>query len=799
MKTKVNSTESILAKMKGQSVTSKWDAIIFYNRSMSNHVLEQEYIKLFTEDSWYKPLSQTLQAQGEHEKLYLDEVIFSQPMVSFVSRHDGEQPTLQLTWFIKGGSYILYDGTDIRSQGDFNPVTGPTLTCELTVSQGGVKDGNVILDLTTACDWRFNFTHDAFFDYQYGFLVKSNLLNLLTENQKKLVLSRIVSSGEVGWNPTSFRVEVKMPETARLMDGYSYDDGAIKVYVGMDGNAEGGVPVGDLDIYMIPNDGDYTAALVISNKAIMQKVLSKGFSSMGDTGELGKTTESEITVGTGIYQLDGVAGSLNLSQASFDEIPDLLAAQTAMLIGEVEDSDSRKADFNLVMGDDQVTVGWKGYQPLSFNYKTLSYVGELNWQKTISGEFYTVSDTEVSLKLTGESAAASLLIPGQGLPDLVVDKWQYVSANYNENVVSPSVEKGLERLISNVPSFNTFALQSVLFKNGNVIALEKVHTPGDMVVFGKFRPGLTSIEMVNAMPNLVIGEVYEFKVNASANGKKLKWSVAPLSTSKGYSEGGIGSINELTGVYTAPLSITGEYIQVKVTVKDTDSDASSVALVSITKDSIQIVPRKFKVDEDGGGLRFKALSHNKAEVTRTMPVNSVSSCERDPAIMDQWIFTAGKLPFIDPEHPEWGVVSYLLEEVSFSVGSSTKTAIALVVSKSQSLVLSYTLSDDKKTAQFGATASGRPQICDWVLLYGPGAMSETGVYTFDPESDEEQSIIVNAVFKDNDAFSATDFFSFNDLELLTQQIRAGNAPHVVPCDIAEMERYNQTNRNLYIK
>ena len=299
MKTIVNSAESILAKMKGQSVTSKWDAIIFYNRSMSNHVLEQEYIKFFTEGKWYNPMTQTLQAQGQTEKVYLSEVVFSQPMVSFVSRHDGQDPVLQLTWFIKSGEYILYDGTDIRSEGDFNPVTGPTLTCQLGVSEGGVKDGKVVLNLETSYDWRFNFTHNADFDYQYGYLAMGTLLNLLYPEQKEIVLSQIISTGGVDWNPTSFRVEVKMPETARLLDGYSYDDGAIKVYVGLDGNTEGGIPTPDSDIYMIPDDGDYTAAIVISNKAIMEKVLSKGFVTMGDAGT-GSATALELKENTDI-------------------------------------------------------------------------------------------------------------------------------------------------------------------------------------------------------------------------------------------------------------------------------------------------------------------------------------------------------------------------------------------------------------------------------------------------------------------------------------------------------------------
>ena len=279
----------------------------------------------------------------------------------------------------------------------------------------------------------------------------------------------------------------------------------------------------------------------------------------------------------------------------------------------------------------------------------------------------------------------------------------------------------------------------------------------------------------------------------------LMWSVAPLNIGKEYYEGDIGTINKLTGEYTAPLTISGEYIQVKVTVADEHSDATSVALVSISKDSIQIVPRKFKVDEDGGELRFKALSHNKTEVTRTMPANSVSSCERDPIISDQWIFKAGKLPFFDPENPDWGTVAFLLEEVTFSTALTTKTAVALIVSKTQAFELSYTLSDDKKTAQFRATANGRPQICDWVKLIGPGAMSETGAYTFDPESEDEQSIIVHAVLQGNDSYSTADFFSFTNLELMTQQIRSGNAPACVPCDIDAMERHNRINRNLYIK
>ena len=90
-------------------------------------------------------------------------------------------------------------------------------------------------------------------------------------------------------------------------------------------------------------------------------------------------------------------------------------------------------------------------------------------------------------------------------------------------------------------------------------------------------------------------------------------------------------------------------------------------------------------------------------------------------------------------------------------------------------------------------------MCNWVKLIGPGVMSETGVYTFDPESNDEQSIIVNATLQVNYSFSTADFFSFTNLELISQQIRSGNAPACVPCDIDAMERHNRINRNLYIK
>ena len=141
-----------------------------------------------------------------------------------------------------------------------------------------------------------------------------------------------------------------------------------------------------------------------------------------------------------------------------------------------------------------------------------------------------------------------------------------------------------------------------------------------------------------------------------------------------------------------------------------------------------------------------------------MPAHSVSTCARDPNVNDQWIFTAGKLPYIDPEHPDYGTVNYLLEKLVFSTGLATGTAVALIVSKTQSFTLSYTLSDDKKTAQFVAISNGAPKQCSWTQLFGPGAMSEAGVYTFDPETEEEQTIIVNATFIVEPLFSTCDFF-----------------------------------------
>lgn len=799
MNTQSNSMESILKSMEGHSVTQQWDAILFYNRRMSNHVLEQEYIKAFTEGKWYDPFNKTLQAAGQQEKIKLINVIFSHPMVSFVSRDEDPEakPVLMLTWFIKGGDYILYEDADIRSQGSFNPITGPTLTCELRVSAGSISKGQVMLDLDEAFDWKFGFTHNSYFDGEFGYLVMHQLLNSMYPDQKKIILSEVKSSGGVDWNPTQFRVEVKIPATARKLDRDSYDDGAIKVYVGLDGNAEGGTPTGEADIYMIPDDKDYTGAIVISNKAITDKVLSHGFVAMGDEAP-GVPTIEEIKEDTHLYKLDGTQGSLFINGEDFDQVPGLTAGSSSMLIGKVAESDIQKAEFTMAMQDDQVNVVWQGYQPLTLQYNGRGYTGELNWQKNISGEFYTVSDTEIALKLEDTSTVKSLMIPGPGMPDAVLKEWEYVTDFYNERVVAPSIKLGLDRLSSGVPKFNTFALQSILFKNGNVLSLETVHAPGDMVVFGKFRPALTSLQIVNAMPHLVVGEEYDFELEPSGQKKSLTWSVAPLSASKEHLVDDIGEIDATTGRYKAPSKIPGEYLQVKVTVSDNDSSAQSIALVSISKDSIQIVPRKFKVTEGGGTLPFKAVSHNKSEITRSMPDNSISTCEKDPDVIDQWVFTAGKLPLRDSDHPEYGTVAYVLEEIVFSTELSTKTALALVLPKSQSFVLGYKVSEDKKTAEFTALSMGMEKSCNWVKLYGPGELSKDGVYTFDHESEEEQSIIVNASLALDASFSATDVFIFDDLEPLTQQIRAGNAPAAVTCDIKAMEWLNRINRKLNI-
>lgn len=772
MKMLANAKSKILEKMKEGSVTSQWDAVVSYNRETANHVLIQDYVDQFSNSDWYAPITFTAHLKGTENRLDFVDVVLSEPLISFVSQEAYIKPTLRVTWFAKSGIIISSHGNDVRYENVLNPLMGPTLVAILPVSSGTVEDSKVYLDISDSSDFVFNFSEVGDESVQVGGQLQKYLKETLSDEHQRIVISEIVNIDGSIWKPESFKIDVQLPPAlrgTRMLDD-AVNDGAVVVSIALEGNSPGGVPVEPL--YMIPSEEGFTSAIVISNKALMDNIIRKGFVKMGDAVPGLSKLEPIPPATKEFYQLKAIGGAIKtpkditfpVDNLTFD-IPFIHLAQEGV------NGESR---FKCSIIDDSLMIEWNGYRPFSIHYGQATHGGELNWKKKLKGAFSIEGDTEVSLSVGDYSTGSMLLVPvdevANQMPYAVTDHWDEISELYAENGVEVEIDAALQRFGEHVPDFNTFALNNILFKNHDVVSLKEVYTPGDLVVFGNIRPQLTAIQIDDPLPKVVKGQTYQFTISPAASAQQIKWAVEPLADSKWLLAANFGSIDEHTGLYTAPAELGEDgFLQVKVTAIDEKSQAKCFALLTVCNQSILVSPEMFKVSFDSK-FPVRAMAHDKSPLKPMLPTGTDGKIVASETEMNVWIYSPGPIP-----NPP---VGYKLETIEFKSESngSTNTAVALCLADGL-VLMNYDVSDKPGTYEFyGQSATGNRKKGKWTLLEGPGVIDyDSGIYTSDPEV-SEPLIIVHGLFNDGEDIGVEVFKLDPTGKSLATLIRRGKHP-----------------------
>lgn len=774
MKSLANAKSKILEKMKEGSVTAEWDAVVSYNREMANHVLIQDYVDQFSNSGWYAPINYTAHLRGTQDRLDFVDVVLSEPLISFVSQDVYIKPTLRVTWFAKSGTIISSHGDDVRYENVLNPLMGPTLVAILPVSSGAVEESKVYLDISGSSDFVFNFSAVGDENEQVGSQLQAYLIQKLSDEHQRIVISEIVNIEGSIWKPESFKIDVLVPPAlreTRMLDD-AVNDGAVVVSIALEGSSPGGVPVEPL--YMIPSEEGFTSAIVIRNKALMDKIIQKGFAKMGNEISGASTLEPIALGNKEFYQLKATDGAIKTPKDIKFPVDDLKFHIPFMYLAKESDGISGRSRFTCSIIDDSLMIEWNGYKPFWIQYGQATHGGELNWKKELKGKFLIEGDTEVSLSVGDDSTGSVLLVPvdevDNQLPYTVLDYWNDISELYIETGIEVEIDDALQRFAAHVPDFNTFALNNILFKNHDVVSLKEAYTPGDLVVFGNIRPQLTAIQIDDPLPKVIKGQTYQFTITPTASAPQIKWAVEPLADSKGLLVANFGSIDERTGLYTAPAELGEDgFLQVKVTAIHEQSEAKCFALLTVSNQSILVSPEMFKVSFNAE-FPVRAMAHDKSPLKPVLPTDTDGKIVASETEMNVWIYSPGPRPAPS--------VGYKLETIEFKSESngSTNTVVALCLA-SGLILMKYDVGDKPGTYEFyGESATGIRKKGKWKLLEGPGVIDyETGIYTADPEV-SEPLIIVHGLFNDGEDIGVDVFKLDPTGKSLATLIRRGKHP-----------------------
>lgn len=268
-----NSLESLLARMKGGSITHGWGAIAAFGQVQLNRLLQEQYLAGLQEGRLIPPLTGEVFTKDRTESMKLDSLMLGQPKLSF-KKASLNHSNVTLTMNIVAGSYTAISrpvgGGAHRLLSSFSIDEGMGYKVEMEVSvnqiEGDVtKQGHVTIDVSSDLKMTCNLGGLAGVQEPIAAFIQSRLA-ALPEDQRTLDLGLLNLSGNNPLSPTRFYLR-----TQKLPGSNDSGGGALLMFMLLNIDDENGsMPVeGGNFPFVIPDDQAagkplYSAVLVVN-------------------------------------------------------------------------------------------------------------------------------------------------------------------------------------------------------------------------------------------------------------------------------------------------------------------------------------------------------------------------------------------------------------------------------------------------------------------------------------------------------------------------------------------------------
>ncbi|MDH0650028.1 hypothetical protein N5D48_25045 [Pseudomonas sp. GD03858] len=265
--------------------TFSWDLVVAMDRARTNHLLEQDYVRRFAEDSYLPSFSAAVKV-GDYVEFYLHDFLLDRPRLSFENAELNDS-VARLSLVIISGSEVQLEvkagGYGVVRLERITPLQGPVLTLDLQLPDAPVtveQEGRLLLDLSNSDD--FNLTLDPDPDKQRaGGAVFKDLFNRLPAEQRVLTLGHVSRDIDEFLKPRSMRMATQAHPP---LPGRPAGEGAMLAFISMKDEHSGGVPSEGADFrYLIP-DGEqeaYSATVLFGYRRQLVALMLKNL-----TGEL---------------------------------------------------------------------------------------------------------------------------------------------------------------------------------------------------------------------------------------------------------------------------------------------------------------------------------------------------------------------------------------------------------------------------------------------------------------------------------------------------------------------------------
>jgi hypothetical protein len=731
-----NSKKELLEWLALKPRTQGWGAVVAYDRNKCNNLLLQDYINKFTLDSYLPPINKSVPT-GSANWEHLHDWVTDVPRLSFEDSSTTAGGTVNLRMAVIGGTQVRIDNaTGVKRAIAIHSIDAlehPELIADqvkLSKISGAVgKDaGEVVLDLgdvdTAKGNWELTFANTQF-ERDLGGLFFKKYYKEADKEKRLYHLGKISYTEQQLLKPASFTLRTITANGAHSKTANNFGDGAVELFVCMEGDQEGAMPPDDDWIGLVPDDAteEYDSTILLSNDLLMRRVVVDGLSdsfvpapsfeqAYDDKGFFKSIIAKSGPAALYSPKFFGKAGGYDIE---VNEIMYLAWAHRESLRVSLQDDRSIKLDW---MDASQI--------------RKMSCVIRKDGQDRYLA-FDSYLGVEANIVFEIDSNTGSILASPKNfkfllrmimVQDVAAEVKHFLTSDQGEyaNFVRRFLQDTPGLLFGNSVEINAFVLNSILFTGYGSVRPKSVDLPGDLVIFSRF-----SVFTITTPEHLMgHGATHTFRVSPDYKGK-VQWSVAAIP-------GNVGAIGTITenGVYTSPsiTDIPGTFTRVRVTAKDLQSQYSSSALVTVVARDITVNPvvqicnasngstletrtlsantlgegrLEWKVKAGSGTIPSTANSEGKNTYTAGQRDNSAGALRVDEIEVRNLATQKTQSSYVVVTHDssELLTVTMVMEESSFPAGK-----VKLVVLRREEEV-----------------------PVDWEVVVGNGEIDDSGMYT----------------------------------------------------------------------
>ena len=596
-----NSLDEMYKWLNVEPRTRGWNAILAYDRSKTNAVLLQEYINRFSTGNYLPPITELLQDnQTPTYREYMVNYVMDAPRLSFTNSNL-ENSKARIRQKVMGGTHMAFE----RPLGEsawrttkvalWGPIDGPTLEydIDLKVTQGGVdRQGTVSLNIAEGLNYRMTYAQTEHLAKFTGERLKAHF-NKLPVAQKNFVLNEMTIDQNQLLKPVHFvvRTHNKKGSGATLAANENEEEGAVLLFVTMEGQSDGALPARSSDLkYLLPEG--ISATLLLGHHYCYDIIVVSGMRRLLNQDSFQHEYEMQSD-GKLILAAFAIRGARTVEKANRLVIDDhQYHCNVLNFFVSAPDEKNYFIGFQVVSstanyfrdlfvdwmkdgGLIHVTVMKPGnvgtmYIPVRFRFDTTL---TLAVNPETMDLVFKYSHGGHSLEFYPDFSNQSLLPPAH-LSRVRGALVEWVREYFRD------ADKDYTRAVGDL---NVLMLNSLLFRGLNRVQPQDVKFFHDLAIFGQVGPTLTAFTLNNLEPVIGRGDTFQFStIPAMSN---VTWKVENIPGSDGQP----GTINTL-GRYTAPNAgqFAGDYTRVRVTA--TAGGSSSSALVSVLRYDIVINP-----------------------------------------------------------------------------------------------------------------------------------------------------------------------------------------------------------------